>query len=294
MKKLLLFEFAFALSTICYSQDSNVESDYFMGSSIPVDSSITVNDVSLLSNENVKKGFYNFSGVDIKDHIKYGRYGIDISKWQGKVDWDKLLTDTLPDKVFYVIVKATQGETRVDPMFLVNYNETKVHGLLVGAYHFYDQTADPVAQANNFIKTAKLDKGDLMPILDIEKNCFINCSEISDILLPKVELIKNLKIFIDKIEKHYNTKVIIYTNEAFYNDYLSNDFKDSFFWIAKYSKTPPNCFTVGQIYSPANRCFVSCKKGCWQYTQSGKVKGVQTNVDLNFLDNFYLLKWVIK
>ena len=103
-----------------------------------------------------------------------------------------------------------------------------------------------------------------------------------------------IKIFIKKIEDYYKTNVIIYTSESFYSNYLSEDFKDSFFWIAKYSKTPPKCFQIGQIYSPSNQCYKFSKKGCWQYTNCNKVKGINTNVDLSFMDNYYILKWHIK
>jgi lysozyme len=101
-------------------------------------------------------------------------------------------------------------------------------------------------------------------------------------------------LFIKTLEDHYKTDVIIYTGEAFYNDYLSNDFKDNYFWIARYGVVPPQCFQVGEIFSADNPCFKNAKKGCWQYSQYGQVKGIPSKVDLDFINNYYILKWVTK
>lgn len=269
------------------------EQEFFMGSSQMTDSTATVNEMMLTQNPSIKK-FYNYNGIKLKDDVKYGRYGIDISKWQGKIDWSHVKLDSLPDKIHFVIVKATQGSTLVDREFINNVNAVRKNNFILGCYHFYNQKADPVLQANNFIKNVKLQKGDFMPIVDIERNCYLDCGATTDLLISKDSLVKSLKIYISKIEQHYKTKVIIYTNEAFYNDYLLESFKDYYFWIAKYSNTPPKCFEVGGGYSPDNPCYKSMKKGCWQYTQSGKVQGISTNVDLNFINNFYLLKWQIQ
>ncbi|MCG2612765.1 hypothetical protein LZZ85_00680 [Terrimonas sp. NA20] len=268
--------------------------EFYMGASIRSDSTQSIGKLNLLRNDTVKQSFYNYTGVRLKDDVKYGKYGVDISKWNGVIDWNKVQTDTVPDRIQFVIAKATQGRTLVDARFKENFSAAKAKGFLTGAYHFYDQKAEPAKQAENFINTVKLEKGDLMPILDVERNCFADCDKTPDLLIPKNELIKNLKAFIGLLKEHYKTDVIIYTGEAFYNAFLADDFKDNYFWIAKYSYTPPRCFQVGETFSLDNPCFKNSKKGCWQYTQWGNVKGFDSNVDLNFINNYYLLKWIIK
>jgi lysozyme len=199
----------------------------------------------------------------------------------------------MPNKVAFIIVKATQGATRVDKKFSANFDTAKRRGYLVGAYHFYSQAVSPELQADNFIRTVCLSKGDIMPVLDIEKNCYNDCATTPDLLIPKDSLVRNLRIFIAKLEQHYGTKVIIYTSESFYQDYLSPHFKGEFFWIARYSKVPPPCFPSGRQDTLSNPCFVNAKKICWQYSQGGSLKGVKAAVDLNFLHTYYLSKWVI-
>jgi len=261
-----------------------------MGSSLNSDAKETINEVRLTQEPSVK-AFYSYNGIKLKDDIKYGRYGIDISKWQGEIDWAKVHLDTLPDRIQFVIVKATQGATIVDRKFAGNVTNVRDNRFILGCYHYYNQKADPVLQADLFIKNVTLRKGDFMPIVDVERNCFKDCGSTPDLLIPKDTLVRDLKIFITKLEQHYKSKVIIYTNEGFYNDNLSEDFKENYFWIAKYSNTPPKCFEVGGIYSPDNPCYRRMKKGCWQFTQFGKVQGISTDVDLNFVTNFYLVKW---
>src|SRR4030095_10872290 len=198
-----------------------------------------------------------------------------------------------PNKVFFIVVKATQGKTLVDNMFDKNFKEAKKNGYTVGAYHFYSQAADPESQAENFIQHVPLEKGDLMPVLDIERNCLNNCAATPDFLRPKKEVIEDIKTFIKIIEEHYNTKVIIYTGEAFYADNLQEEFKNEFFWIASYSKKIPKCFSLGIIDPHTNPC-TSSMKGCWQYSQNGQMKGIAGNVDINYMNNYYLSQWLIE
>lgn len=275
-----------------YSFSQTKEEDFFMGSSITSSYKGSVNYKTLTLDDSVQM-FYNYDGVKLKDDIRYGKYGIDISKWQGSINWDKVNNDTVPDKLSFVIVKATQGILRTDPMFKKNFSDAKRKGFIVGAYHYYNQSDDPIKQAQNFINNVKLSAGDIMPIVDIEKNCFANCNTVADLLIDKKNLIENLNTYIRTVEDHFKTRVIIYTGSSFYNSYLSNDFKDDYFWLAKYSKDPPNCFQLGMVYSVSNSCYKYKKIGCWQYSQNGKIMGFSTNVDLNFLDNYYFLKWII-
>lgn len=267
------------------------EQEFVMGGSIISDSSQTINQAALL--KNLSPEVRGINGLKSKDDKKYGKYGIDVSHYQGNIVWNKLNGDSLPNKVFFIVVKATQGKSLVDNMFAKNFKEAKKNGYVVGAYHFYSQAVDPESQAKNFIDHVPLKKGDIMPVLDIERNCLGNCATTPDFLEPKNEIIKNIKTFIKIIEEHYKTKIIIYTGEAFYRDNLQEDFKDQFFWIASYSKNIPKCFSVGVIDPRTNPCG-SSMKGCWQYSQNGQMKGISGTVDINYMNNYYFSQWRIK
>lgn len=67
-----------------------------------------------------------------------------------------------------VLLKASQGETGVDPRYASYRTRAASVGLLVGAYHFYDPLGDPVKQANHFLAVALPAKGDILPALDSE------------------------------------------------------------------------------------------------------------------------------
>ena len=110
--------------------------------------------------------------------------------------------------------------------FKENWKASKERQLIRGAYHYYRPNENSIEQANNFIKNVKLEKGDLPPVLDIEK-------------LPKSQSIDSLKVglrrWLKKVEKHYKVKPIIYSGESYYNDFLKKEFSDYPLWIANYN-----------------------------------------------------------
>jgi len=113
-----------------------------------------------------------------------------------------------------------------------------------------------------FINHVKLEKGDLPPVLDIEK-------------LPTIQSVENLrkglKNWISIVEKRYGVKPIIYTGDHFYMSYLK---VDSFFrnyprlWIANYNN----------VKSPVSNC------NFWQFTDKVKISGINELVDMNVFD----------
>lgn len=184
-------------------------------------------------------------------------YGFDVSEYQGKVDWKKAnsIEETFP--LGFVFIRATAGKNRVDTAFKENWREAKKNKFIRGAYHYYRPNENSIAQAENFIKTVKLRKGDLPPVLDIEK-------------LPKEQSIDSLKVglkrWLKKVEKHYNVRPIIYSGESYYNDFLKEEFGEYTFWIANY-----NFFeeTIKEEWT------------FWQFTEKSTVPGIKGTVDIN-------------
>jgi GH25 family lysozyme M1 (1,4-beta-N-acetylmuramidase) len=106
-------------------------------------------------------------------------YGIDVSYFQGTINWSALKKDTLD----FVIVKATGGNTYIDPQFHTNWNSLRENQLIRGAYHFFYADDDPKSQAKHYLNTVGLLKStDLPPILDVE----ITDHQTADILLTRV------------------------------------------------------------------------------------------------------------
>lgn len=183
--------------------------------------------------------------------------GLDVSEFQGKIDW-KLTKKIEKDyDLDFVFIRATAGMDKVDRKFNYNWLEAKNNNLIRGAYHYYRPNENSIDQANFFIKTVQLHKGDLPPVLDIEK-------------LPKNQSMKNLKLGLNRwlktVEAHYKVKPIIYTGEKYYNDFLKDDFKDYLFWIANYNFYREK---IGDDWL------------FWQFTEKATVSGIKGNVDVN-------------
>ena len=183
--------------------------------------------------------------------------GIDVSEYQGKISWSYI--DTIEKKypLHYVFIRATVGKDRPDRQFERNWLGAKENKMIRGAYHYYRPNENSLEQAELFIKTVKLEKGDLPPVLDIEK-------------LPKNQSIANLKLglkrWLKAVESHYGVKPIIYTGERYYDDFLKEEFSDYLFWIANYN------FYREEIDS--DWLF-------WQFTEKASIPGIKGNVDVN-------------
>ena len=187
--------------------------------------------------------------------------GIDVSHYQGKINWKKVkFINQKKYPIKFVVIRATQGVDDNDSQFDNNWAQTKKNNFVRGAYHYYRPNENSIEQANNFIKNVQLSKGDLPPILDIEK-------------LPKNQSIANLKIglkrFLDIIEKHYNIRPIIYTGERYYQDFLKDEFSEYAFWIANYN------FIDAEI----NDDYLF-----WQFTEQAKINGISEKVDVNIFN----------
>ncbi|HRL71009.1 MAG: glycoside hydrolase family 25 protein [Flavobacterium sp.] len=183
--------------------------------------------------------------------------GIDVSEYQGEISWSYV--DTLENKhpLHYVFIRATVGKDRKDRKFEKNWLGAKENKMIRGAYHYYRPNENSLEQAELFIKTVTLQKGDLPPVLDIEK-------------LPKNQSIANLKLglkrWLHAVESHYGVKPIIYSGESYYEDFLKEEFGDYLFWIANYN------FYREEIAE--DWLF-------WQFTEKASVPGIKGNVDVN-------------
>jgi lysozyme len=195
--------------------------------------------------------------------------GIDVSEYQGKISWSYV--DTLEQKypLHYVFIRATVGKDRKDREFERNWLGAKENKMIRGAYHYYRPNENSLEQAELFIKTVTLEKGDLPPVLDIEK-------------LPKNQSVANLKLglkrWLQAVESHYGVKPIIYTGERYYDDFLKEEFSDYLFWIANYNFYREE---IGEDWL------------FWQFTEKAAVPGIKGKVDVNIYNgDFQQLQFI--
>ena len=186
--------------------------------------------------------------------------GLDVSEFQGKIDWTLIETIESNYPLEFVFIRATAGNDRVDGRFEENWLGAKERKIIRGAYHYYRPNENSLEQAKLFIKTVQLKKGDLPPVLDIEK-------------LPKGQSLDSLKVglrrWLNAVEDHYKVKPIIYTGEKYYDDFLKDDFSDYLFWIANYNFYREK---IGEDWL------------FWQFTEKASVPGIEGNVDVNIFN----------
>lgn len=183
--------------------------------------------------------------------------GIDVSQFQGTINWDDAVEVESGFPLTFVFVRATAGNDKKDHQFDVNWNQLKEKQLIRGAYHYYRPNENSLEQASNFIKTVALQKGDLPPVLDIEQ-------------LPKEQsmdsLKKGLQRWLDIVESHYGIQPIIYSGEKYYTDFLKKEFSKYTFWVANYNEWEG---TIKEDWA------------FWQFTEKAAIPGISERVDLN-------------
>lgn len=191
--------------------------------------------------------------------------GLDLSHHQRHIDWELL---TLENKPAFIFFKATEGTTHQDSRYHNHIKEAQERDILVGAYHFFSYSSPGKSQAQNFIRTSRLQNGNLYPVLDVEfrRN------------MPSDSwIISNIKAFCKEIEKEYGVKPIIYCECDYYKKYLRKDFSDYAYWISDMYLAP------------------RCNWILWQYTDKAKISGIKGGVDKNRVHpEINLLDYILK
>jgi lysozyme len=200
---------------------------------------------------------YRTFGVRIPSH--YEVYGIDVSHYQGFINWKTLKTMEVKGvKCHFAFIKATQGSMTLDPFYLQNKMASRNARVPAGYYHFFVASKDPETQAELFCRWVKPHSGDLAPVVDIEKEFGQSPEKIR----------KNLKIWLKKVEKAFGVKPIIYSNVGFYKRYLDGYFDEYPKWLAQYVT-----FKSEPAYSGSWQF--------WQFTEEANLNGIKGNVDFN-------------
>ena len=202
--------------------------------------------------------------------------GIDVSHYQGNIDWSVLRNANMgSDPVSFVIIKATEGEKIMDECFNDNFYQARRNGILRGAYHFLLPDVSAKKQARFFLRQAHLEEGDLPPVLDIEDEARWLAAGKNKRQIQKMAL-----EWLDIVEEHYKVSPIIYSSYQFRRDILSDKRFDKYpFWIAHYFVDSPTGDLPWMF---------------WQHTDNGRVDGIEGSVDCNvFSGNIDELKNIL-
>lgn len=190
----------------------------------------------------------------------YAVHGVDVSRWQGEIDWPKLRSQGAN----FAFIKATDGGDHLDPMFMKNWTGAAAAGIRRGAYHFFYWCRPASEQADWFIRNVPKVAGALPPVIDVEWNGESRCRKRPS----PAQVREKMQVFMDRLERHYGQRPIIYTAPDFYADNLKGAFTDYPFWLRAVARHP-------------SRVYPGRKWVFWQYSGSGLSHGVKGNIDLN-------------
>lgn len=199
----------------------------------------------------------------------YEIHGIDISHYQGDIDWDLLrggMIERCPLR--FIMIKSTEGSTRLDNKFADNFKQAREYGYIRGAYHFWSNKSTARAQAYHFLKNVHLEDGDLPPVLDVEHKPAETSVE---------DFQRDVLTWLHIVEDRYHVKPIIYTYYKFKEKYLNAPVFDDYpYWIAHYY--------VDKVEYKGPWKF-------WQHTDVGRLPGIKGYVDFNIYNgSFYDMK----
>lgn len=192
--------------------------------------------------------------------------GVDVSSYQADIDMNKLKSQNIE----FIYIKATEGSGSQDDRFAQNWENAKQSGLLSGAYHFFSFDSEGKTQAENFIKTVGADmKGRLIPAVDVE---YYGDKEKNP--PQKEDVVRELKVFLEAVEKEYGVKPLVYTGAEIYEKYLKGEFDGYKKWISS-------------LYTPLSWNYKD-DWYIWQYLNRGELEGYtggEKYIDLNVLNS---------
>lgn len=195
----------------------------------------------------------------------YEIHGVDISHYQGDIDWDDLRNAMIEGcPIRFIMIKATEGSSRVDEKFNDNFYMAREYGYIRGAYHFWSNKSTAREQAYFFLDKVRLEDGDLPPVLDVEHK-------------PKDQSVEDFQrdilTWLHVVEDKYHVKPIIYTYYKFKEKYLNAPVFDDYpYWIAHYY--------VDKVEYKGEWKF-------WQHTDVGRLPGIKGYVDFNIYNGSY-------
>jgi lysozyme len=189
-------------------------------------------------------------------------HGIDISKWQGTIDWPAARAGG----VAFVFIKATEGGDLLDSRFHENWEGARRAGIPRGAYHFTYWCRPMAEQVAWFKRNVPNDPDALPPVLDVEWNFQ---SPTCPRRVSKELALSKMREFLVEMERHTGKRPIIYADIKFHREILANgEFAEYPYWVRSVRDMPQERYP-GRRWS------------FWQYTATGRVPGVNGPVDRN-------------
>lgn len=176
---------------------------------------------------------------------------IDVSKWQGSIDWSKVAKT-----VDFAVIRTQYGSSVEDYMHTTYESQAKANGVPFGVYSYSlaISSSDARQEARDFYKRA--DKSAQMYVIDVEELTGKSGESMRTII----------NAYIDELRKYTDKKVGLYIAHHLYTTLNLDTTKADFVWIPRYGSAAP-----------------SYSYDLWQYTDKGIVSGINGYVDMNKL-----------
>ena len=190
--------------------------------------------------------------------------GIDISKWQGEVDFEKVKEAGAEFVIMrFGVMKDKDSELVKDKTFDTNYKNAKKAGLKVGIYIYSEANNVKTAESNAqfVIDTLKGDKLDFPVAFDWESWTYFNSMKMN------LHMLNDMYEAFDKKMQEAGYNTMLYGSQ----NYLNNtwlDLKDYTIWVARYSEKKPSMDNGNKIV-------------LWQNSNIGRIDGIKGDVDLD-------------
>lgn len=200
------------------------------------------------------------------DNTATYKKGIDVSQWQGTIDWDKVKASG----VQFAMLRAGWGQNNIDTQFVRNISECNRVGIPCGIYWFsYAYTeAMAVREAEYALAAVEPYKLDYPIAFDYEGDS-VRYAKTKGVTPNKAHVSALARAFCGRIEQggYY---AMVYTNPAYLSQYFDADIPKEFdIWLAQWPTHPDPATKPAQA------------GGIWQYTSSGTVSGISGRVDLD-------------
>lgn len=182
--------------------------------------------------------------------------GIDVSYYQGDISWKRVKRAG----VKFAFIRAYDGTEMFDPLFIANWNGARQAGIERGAYQYFRPELSPIDQADAMIRTLRAHGlGELPPVIDVETTSG----------LPLEIVAQRAKIWIDRVRTELAVEPIVYTNPGMWRLRPATEISSQPLWLAHYTTMCPELARPWKGWK------------YWQYTEDGRVSGVNGPVDLD-------------
>jgi GH25 family lysozyme M1 (1,4-beta-N-acetylmuramidase) len=194
--------------------------------------------------------------------------GIDVSKYQGRIDWRAVATTP----VRFAVLRATLGNNYRDGKYARNVAGARRNGLTVGAYHYAKPGLvpwDPRVEADHFLDVIGLRAGDVIPVLDIEETGGLG---------PR-QLRTWASAWLERVHERTGVRAMIYSGNFFWHGFMQNTAwfarRDHPLWVAHWY--------VGAPDVPGNR-WGGRGYTLWQWSAVGRIAGIDGPVDRDWME----------